>query len=383
MRSSLQIKINVVLLLSLLTSLLTASITKAAEPAFETCTGQIQNFCPNDKSPGAVVACLKKNETLLSLECKEEIKRFVRALDQANEQAGRSLSVLGGLSSQAPPFPVISLEGIYVNGKPTAMDHRLNISLPVYQTAEDYLAISMAGAVTNLDQAVDLGGGLMTPKEFSRAEIGTQYTHQLSGHRNWGARGSIGYATDHFSGKASDTIFNITLQYGIPSATGGFWTWFLFLSNNSPLGNYIPFPGVAYFYKTEGFTALLGLPVISLQWTPNKELAYSLSALGPAITAEAAYGQLQSLQYFTSANWNNQSFILEKRTDDKERLTIEDKKAAIGIRSFVFDKMKAEAKIGYAFDRRIYIGNGFRDMRRGSANIDSDWFLSWSIKSAF
>ncbi len=352
-------------------------------PFFNFCAAQIQQFCPTEQMPGQIFACLKKNDSELSLECKEELKRAARALDQAKEQSGRSLSVLGGLSSQAPPFPVLAYEGILGNGKPSTRDHRLNGSVPLYQTSTDYLALSLAAAQVSLDESLSLGPDLQTPKNLYRAEIGSQYTHQLPEHRSWGVRGSVGYATDHFSGKFRDTIFNLNFQYSYPGTNGGYWTWFVFLSNNSPFGNYIPLPGFIYFYKGENFTAAWGFPVTSLQWTPQKDWAYSLSATGPAITAEAAYGQIRSIQIFTAANWNNQSFILEKRQEDKERLTLEDKKAALGLRSFIFERMQVEAKTGYAFDRQIYVGEGFRDMRRGSTHIDSDWFLSWAIKSAF
>jgi hypothetical protein len=363
--------------------LLLAVLAQAEEPSFTDCSSQVQQFCPTEKIPGKIVACLKKNEAQLSQQCKEEILRAIRAMDQAGEQSGRSLSIMGGLSSQSPPFPVISYEGILTNGKPNIRENRLNISSPVYQTASDYVALSLAASHTNVGESLTLDAGLQTPTDFDRAEIGSQYTHQLGQHKSWGLRGSIGYATDHFSGKFSDTVFNINLQYSFPGESGGYWTWFLFISNNSPLGNYVPLPGFIYIYKSENITALLGFPVNSIQWTPSQDWAYSLSATGPALTAEVAYGQLKSVRYFTAANWNNQSFLLQDRSTEKERLTLEDKKVSVGARSFILGRMQVEGRVGYAFDRLIYVGEGFRNMKRGSQKMDSDSFLSVSLKSAF
>lgn len=361
----------------------TALFAQTEEPSFASCDGQIKEFCPAEKTPGSILKCLLANESQITLQCKEEIKRVARALEQVDEQGGRALSVLGGLSSQAPPFPVIAYEGIYGDGKPAISDQRLNISTPIYQSEEDYFAISLAGAQVHLDKELTLTPGLQAPTDLTRLEIGSQYTRQLSGHRNWGIKGSIGYAADQISGKFNDTVYSLNLNYGYPTASGGFWNFFLLLSDSGPFGKNIPMPGFVYFFKTEDFTALLGFPVLSLQWTPSKDWAYSISALGPAITTEVAYGQIREIQYFTAASWNNQSFKLKKREEDEDRLTIEDKTVAAGARSFIFDYMLAEAKAGYSFDRQIYVGQGIRDMRRGYSEIDAGAFLTISIKSGF
>ena len=98
---------------------------------------------------------------------------------------------------------------------------------------------------------------------------------------------------------------------------------------------------------------------------------------------ESAYGEVKSIQYFTGANWSNQSFILHDYVDSAERLIIEDKKVGIGARSFLFSKMIAEIRGGYSFDRLLYIGDGFRNMGQGSAELDAEAFASFSIKSTF
>lgn len=355
----------------------------ADEPSFKECISQIQQLCPAEKNPGMVIKCLKQNEAQLSQQCKDEMGRLIRASDQRNEQGGRSLSVLGGLSAQTPPFPIISYEGIFNSGDFKITDNRFNISSPVHQTATDYLALSLATGHVSLSESLTLEPGLDTPKDLYRAEIGAQYRHQLGGYESWGIKGSLGYATDHFSGKLNDTAYSINLQYSYPTPSGGFLTWFLYMSNNGSFGNNIPIPGFLYLYRAENFTALLGFPILSLQWTPQKDRSYSISAAGPTISLESAFGELRAIQYFTTANWNTQTFSLENRIEEKERFYIEDKKVALGVRSFVFERMQIEARAGYSFDRLLYVGDSFRNMRRGSQKIDSEPFLSVSLKSTF
>jgi hypothetical protein len=55
----------------------------------------------------------------------------------------------------------------------------------------------------------------------------------------------------------------------------------------------------------------------------------------------------------------------------------------IGARSFLFSKMIAEIRGGYSFDRLLYIGDGFRNMGQGSAELDAEAFASFSVKSTF
>jgi hypothetical protein len=154
-------------------------------------------------------------------------------------------------------------------------------------------------------------------------------------------------------------------------------------SNNGPLVNYIPIPGVSYLYKTDTFTGMFGLPALSIRWTPVFPWAFALAIFGPTVQSEVSYGSIDRVQFFSGFYWTRQSYIPSTRDNDKDRLTIEEKKAAVGFRTLIWGTMIGEFQLGQAFDRSVYIGNGLFNKDGGSVSIPADWYLSASIKVRF
>jgi hypothetical protein len=350
----------------------------------ETCAEQIKTFCPEEKTPGDIAKCLFKNRASLSTQCKQEVERFARAAEQSADQGGGALSALGGLSSPTPPFPLVSVDGRYSPGDNTQNELNVKVSAPVHQTERDYVAFTLTGGQIHFEDPIDLNSGRIIPRDLYRVEIGNQYTRKLEEGKSLAISSSIGYAGDRIFENTRGMTLSANLRYGRPTASGSYFLWTLFISNNSSfVGPFVPIPGFVYFYKTPTFTGMFGLPYLSLQWTPSALWAHSFSLIGPSVVLESAYGEVKSVQYFVGGNWSNQSFIMHDYVDSAERLTIEDKKVGIGARSFMFSKMIGEVRAGYAFDRLLYIGEGFRNMEAGSAELDSEAFVSFSIKSAF
>lgn len=348
-----------------------------------TCSEEVRLYCEKEETPKSKAQCLFANIDKLSESCRQEIKRFIRAVEQAQEQTGDVLVTPSALNSVAPPFTVISLDLKHIPGDNTLNERRIGLSTPLQQKKDSSLVLTLSGGEVQFNQPISLGTETTVPDRLNRAELGLQYSQRLPEFKSWGLRASVGSAGDRLFHKTKDTTFNIIANYGSPSKAGGFWMWTLFFSNNSPLGNSIPIPGFLYIYKTPTFTGLFGVPTLSLQWTPTAEQAYSLSLLGLTATTEAAFGEIRTRQYFTTVKWTNQSFMLSDRKEEKDRLTIEEKKAGLGIRSFLWGRMLTEAEGGYAFDRLIYSGSGLRNMRGGSAELQDDWYASLNFKAGF
>lgn len=79
------------------------------------------------------------------------------------------------------------------------------------------------------------------------------------------------------------------------------------MSNNSPLGTYVPIPGFFYIYRTPTFTGLFGLPILSMQWTPVNPWSFSFSAFGPTIKSEVTYGTVDKTQFLPGLGWRRAS----------------------------------------------------------------------------
>jgi hypothetical protein len=348
------------------------------------CESETSHFCGDKKEFSQIAACLVQHEADLSKTCKQEIERFLEIRKQASARGGGALTSFGGLNAFGPPLPLFSYEGRLIPaGKSTEqIENRANLSLPIYKTAEDTYALSLAAGQIHLGDTLVLDSGLPVSTDFTRLEIGGQYMHNLPAQRTWGLRASVGYAGDQPSLIPKDLSYSISGSYGFPG-TKGYWVLLVFVANNSPLINYFPIPGAIYIYKTENFSGVFGFPINSLQWTPVDPWVFSLSIFGISLQSEAAYGRLGRPQTFLSYGYTEQSFIPDVRPDDRDRLTIHDQRVALGYRVPFKDTVLVELQGGRSYDRSIYVGNGPLNKDVGSVEMAPDWFVGWSLKAAF
>ncbi len=249
-----------------------------------------QTKCPED-----IETLIKQKETL-SAECKQQLERMVHMRADAAKSGGGSLAAFGGLNAMGPPVSIFSYETKWMPGDRGTdfNEHKGNISLPVYKSQGQVAAVSLAGSQLHFGETLRFDNGKVVPNTMFRYEAGVQYSKQLPEKKSWGLRGSFGYAGDKPFEADQDSTYSVMANYGYPGEKG-YWSLFAFMSNNSPILNYIPLPGVAYFYKTPTFTGMFGFPVLSMQWTPVNPWAYSVSLFGTTFQAEASYGHRDDL----------------------------------------------------------------------------------------
>lgn len=356
----------------------------------EMCKGQIELYCSAErdtKDLREILKCLAKNDDKLSTECKQEIQRFAQASRQTTPPGGGPLGALGGLMGMGAQVPSLGYEGRYIprhDGTPKTpafTDNNLNASVPVFKTEKDTVALTLGGGNTHFSEPIILSSGTKVSSDFYKAEAGIQYSHKLGKQRTFGIRGSLGYTGDKMNKETQS--FSVSANYSFPGSKESTWVLMVMMSNNSPLGTYVPIPGFFYIYRTPTFTGLFGLPILSMQWTPVNPWSFSFSAFGPTIKSEVAYGAVDKTQFFTGFGWRQQRFILSERTNEDERLTVEEKNAEIGFRRPLFQGVFSEIQTGYSFDRSIYAGEGLFNKDGGSADLESNWYLKWSLKVAF
>lgn len=359
-----------------------------ARKPMDACKVQIELYCKDEgerKDLREVAKCLVRNDENLSTECKQEIQRFAQASRQTTPPGGGPLGALGGLTGAGSQVPSLSYDGRYVPSRagqtPSFTENNLNVSFPVYKTETDTVSVTINGGNFHLSEPIVMDSGKTVPADFYRTEVGLGYSRKLANHRTIGFRGSYGYAGDKF--KDNTQNYNLSANYSFPSSKEGSWVLMVMMSNNSPLGTSVPIPGFFYIYRTPTFTGLFGLPVASMQWTPVNPWSFSFSLFGPQIKTEAAYGAIDETQFFAGFGWKQQRYIVSDRTDDEERLTVEEKTAEIGLRRPLFHGVFSEFQTGYSFDRAVYAGEGLFNTDGGNANLESNWFLKWSLRVAF
>lgn len=297
-----------------------------------------------------------------------------------------STSVFGQAMSMAPIMrPNISLEGKLIpNPKSNQfLESKILLQTPLYRDKDNSLSISLLGSELTLDKSIPLSSGTNIPTHYYKTDLGINFQHNLPENKSVGVRTTFGYNTDKPFHNGRDLSFSLSTSYSYKTSETSSWSLLLFISNNSPIANYIPIPGFIYTYKTSTLTGMFGFPFAFLQWRPEGLWSYSLSVFGINLSTEAVYGPRDSRQFFTGLSWLNQSYILHDRVNRKDRLSFEDKKIFLGLRSPLTEKFSSEIQLGESFKRKVYIGNSMRGHQLGEATIPSSLYLSALIKYLF
>lgn len=370
----------------LATSFAEAEETKAVRPmAMPSCEEDRVRFCSNEKDSSELVPCLSSHKKEISTGCRQELEKSKQMRWQALAHGGGAFGSFGGLNATNPPAPLISYAGRYDLGEnsPSFTENKINISSPIFRAETDTVTLSLAGGNFHIGDSLVLSSGKQVPQDLYRAELGAQYFKKLPDKKIWGLRGSVGFAGDKPFVNTTDLTYNLSANYGFPGSGNGYWLLNVFISNNNPLKNFIPVPGFIYLYKTESFTGMFGFPVLSMQWTPVYPWSFSLAVFGPNIHSEVGYGSIARFQLFSGFYWVRQNYLPSDRNNVKDRLTIEEKKAAVGIRIPVLESMLAEIQLGQGFDRTVYIGNRLFNKDGGSISLPVNWYLSTGMKLKF
>lgn len=284
-----------------------------------------------------------------------------------------------------PPMPLVTYGGSMSQGKgPSSVhQHRLNASTPIAKNGPDFYSMALTASSLHFgDNPILDDSGTIVPQNFSRFELGGHHSRQLEEGRNVTTRLSLGAASDAPFLKTNDIIFNASGAYSYPAKNEAQWMLTIFISNNSPLLNYVPIPGFIYLYRKDNFTGMFGVPFASMQWNLSPWF-YSISVLGPSLNSEIAYGPKESLQYLMGFSWSQQSFLRYDRQEEKDRLFFSESKIFAGARTPLSPKISGELQGGYAFHRSVYEGPRIEKRDRGTLALDNAWFAQWNFRYIF
>lgn len=303
---------------------------------------------------------------------------WARAQGGPNPFAGMTRS----LGLFAPPQPWISYSGSFApKENPAAIEnHRLNLSYPLAKTEKDSYTIGLNLSHLHLSESRTLSkNGLATPKSLQRHDLNLGYNRTLGPMRSLGIRGTIGVASDKPFQDPQDTTFNLSTFYSYPGSNQGIWVLSAFISNNSPILNYVPIPGFFYLKKTDTVTYIVGIPLASVVWTPTEDLRVSASAFGPSLNLEIGQSEQKSWPLFAGFSWTPQTFLRANREDRQDRLFYDEKRLFLGVRKSILGQLSTEFQIGQAYDRRMTEGERFSDFEGGQARFRSSPFAAWNF----
>ncbi len=290
---------------------------------------------------------------------------------------GRAQGVMGG-----PPIPMLQLSGARDLDSNQLSQFSGEFSTRESLSERAKFGLGLKGSSLYLGEGHELTTGLRLPDNLYEAKMSAGYEREMQSKKSWGFQGSIGSASDRAFAKMSNNEFSAIGYYQFSKTGKSHWTASLFVSNNSPLGDYIPIPGVSYFYKNETFTGLFGLPLIMINWKPRPQVGLRLSAFGPTIRSQASFGKERGLVGFARWNWLYHKYILNDRVEPRDRLTYQEKQWTVGAENTWMHFLTGSLEVGQSYDRLLYVGQGFSDRDGGRYKADGGWFVQLNFKLA-
>jgi hypothetical protein len=299
-------------------------------------------------------------------------------------KATPGFAVLGNLGLVPSPNTKIVYGGWAapnVNGG--VSQHRLTIQLPVAKTKSDRVSLSFGGTALRFGEPKTLASsGTPVPRDLWKLEVGAGYSRRLDDGKFAGVRLSVGSASDRPFDGLNVTTIGASAYYSWTKSERTRWMISVFFSNNNPILNWIPIPGVTYLYQTDVFIGLFGFPFTMLVWRPVHPWSFTLSVFGPTIHSEIDYGNAKGVQLFAGYAWLQQSFLRKDRPDPKDRIYYDEMHAPVGVR-FPVGRLRSEVSTGYAFRRSVYEGTKFGRKNGGRVDLDHDWYGAWNLGFVF
>lgn len=289
---------------------------------------------------------------------------------------------IGNLGLNRVTIPTLIYSGwLTPQQDPTDVEQqRLSFQTPVYNDGVDWVDVSAGGSSLHFGQEQFLSSGVAVPIDLWKAEVGGGYSRIFESGKFFGVRAGVGSASDHPFSTLDVITFSVTGYYAWPGSERSTWTATLFYSNNNPIANGIPIPGIVYRFHSANFVGMFGLPFSAMVWLPDPSWMFAFSFFGPTINSEIAYGNPRKLQLFTGWSWTQQSYLRVSRPDPNDRLYYVEMHAPVGVRVFISNQLKAEFSVGYSFDRSVYEGTHFTSADDGRTNLGASFYGAWNLR---
>ncbi|MFA5975360.1 MAG: hypothetical protein WC859_04260 [Elusimicrobiota bacterium] len=261
---------------------------------------------------------------------------------------------------------------------PILTGHRAHGNFVVSKSSASTWSVQQSVDHLNLTESpVVPDTGMTVPDSLWQVETGAAYNHRLGDRREWGIRGSVGSASDKPFNSLNEPTGRLTAHYQIPSRAHNAWIFALAYSNNRHFLNNIPMPMVAYSWQnpSAGFRAIIGFPFVALSYAPNDAWSSRLAVFGPRnLSLEVARRIKGPVKGYAGLDWKQMEWLRAGRDDHSNRLFLDQKKIALGLRYPLGRAYLVDLSGGQEFDRRFFEGHSASD-NTPRAVMANSWFL--------
>jgi hypothetical protein len=248
----------------------------------------------------------------------------------------------------------------YAAGQPFALEQtHFDTSFPVTGSSDVFWRGTAFTDFDAIQSGANFSNGRVMPNQLWDPGGGLSRTQNLEGGKVLGGSITVSSPSNQPYAAFRDVGLNMHLSYKLPQENGNAWIFFLAFSNTRGYLDYVPLPGVAYFFQAgPTFRGIVGIPFLMLNWLPAKK--WNLTAFYfPIRNAElrATFGNLDSLQAYAFVSIRTRTYMMSDRTDIDERLFSEEGLTQVGLIVPVSKGIALDLGGGQSFARRYFLGD--------------------------
>jgi len=274
-----------------------------------------------------------------------------------------------------------------VDGRPDEVSiFRQNLSLgfPVWRGEGDMLILNTDLRSTMYNTEVTLPrSGRQIPEQLWSVTVGTIFRHKFENGWSGATLLNVGSSGDKPFNSLKELNGTVLAFLTVPSGEQNSWMFSLFYSPLSEIP--FPIPGIAYgWYVDETFQINLGIP-FRVMWKPHPDVFVEASYM-PVTTVHVQTGWKAfggPLTIFGGYDWSNEAYQFSDRASHKDRFFSYAMTLSAGLR-YDFPKYGTiEVLGGYAFDRFLFIGQGYSDRNQDRLNLGAGPYLGANFRLRF
>lgn len=254
---------------------------------------------------------------------------------------------------------------VKTGGGPLAYrQHLADVSVPLASTENEKWRLDLTGRLDEASTGARFANGRMIPARLWDIGAGASYSHQLEEERSLAFSFLFGSNGDEPFRHARDLTAQANLLYKRPApGPEAAWIFALNFSTNRNFANFIPIPGVAYYFRpTESLRLALGVPFFTVLWNPVPRAILNISYF-PLNNAQArlSYFVFGPAQAYAQVRYQTKNFLPADRVSSKERFFYEEALAQAGITSPLSKSLMVDLYGGVSFDRKFFFGRRTTD----------------------
>jgi hypothetical protein len=229
------------------------------------------------------------------------------------------------------------------------------------------------------------------------------YLRFWRGGRMFGAFARVGSSSNEPFDTFDETALGLFGFYRLPTHKKDAWLFLVFFSNNRPLLNYVPIPGVAYQWRRKHVDFTLGIPFANLTWRPTKR--WQVRAMvnpSPGGLLHVGYRPVLGtppadkpspgapkpneglrLLVYAEARTERDGYFRANRDERFDTLFYLENRVEVGLRAGFGPNVSLDLAAGRALDRFYFEGEDYDERNDNRIDIEDAGYLSLSLKAQF